>query len=303
MSSSTNRAVLTLSLGAVHISFAPVFVKLIGMEVLGPTAIGFWRVLLGAGILFAWALIRREPLKLPMRTLRLTMLAGALFCGDLFVWHRSILYSGAGMATILGNTQVFSTAILSFFIFKEKLTPRYFVAAVTGMVGVILLIGVGSDIEIAGRYLHGVLYGLATGLFYANYIVTLKSIGPLQSSGFLPIMAWTSLFAAVAFLAVIGFEKGRFLPPDLFSWLMLIVLALVAQSVGWWLISQSLSHVDGSRAGLLLLLQPVLATVWGMLFFAEWMTVLQIVGAVVTLAAIYFGSLRQRPRPIPVPNK
>jgi hypothetical protein len=29
-----------------------------------------------------------------------------------------------------------------------------------------------------------------------------------------------------------------------------------------------------------------------MLFFGEWMTVLQIVGAVITLTAIYFGSLR-----------
>jgi drug/metabolite transporter (DMT)-like permease len=287
----------------VHISFAPVFVKLIGMDVLGPTAIGFWRVLLGAGILFLWALLRREPLRLSARTLRLTMLAGALFCGDLFVWHRSILYSGAGMATILGNTQVFATAILSFFIFKEKLTLRYFLAAFTGMIGVILLIGVGSDIEIAGRYLHGVLYGLATGLFYANYIVTLKSVGSLQRSGFLPIMAWTSLFSAIAFLAVIAFEGGRFLPPDLFSWLMLIALALVAQTVGWWLIAQSLSHVDGSRAGLLLLLQPVLATVWGMLFFAEWMTALQIIGAVVTLVAIYLGSLRQRPRPTGIVKK
>ena len=297
MSSSTNRAVLTLSLGAIHISFAPVFVKLIGMEVLGPTAIGFWRVLIGAGILFLWAGVRKESLRLPARTMKLAILAGILFCGDLFVWHRSILYSGAGMATILGNTQVFSTAILSFFIFKEKLTLRYFLAALMGMIGVVLLIGIGSDIEIAGRYLHGVLYGLATGLFYANYIVTLKSVGPLQRSGFLPVMAWTSLFAAIAFLVVIPFEEGPFLPPDLFSWVMLLVLALVAQSVGWWLIAQSLSHVDGSRAGLLLLLQPVLATIWGMLFFAEWMTTLQTVGAVITLVAIYFGSLRQRIRP------
>ena len=206
------------------------------------------------------------------------------------------------MATILGNTQVFVTAILSFFIFKEKLTLRYFAAAITGMIGVVLLIGVGSDIVIAGRYLHGVIYGLATGLFYANFIVTIKAVGPQAQRQFLPFMAWLSVFSAIAFLVVIQVEGGQVMPPDLRSWLLLLALAIVAQSVGWWLISQSLPRVDGARAGLLLLTQPVLATVWGMLFFAEWMTILQIIGAIVTLTAIYFGSVRAKQSRTPAPN-
>jgi drug/metabolite transporter (DMT)-like permease len=47
-----------------------------------------------------------------------------------------------------------------------------------------------------------------------------------------------------------------------------------------------------SRAGLILLAQPALATVWGALFFDELLTARQAAGAVLTLAAIALGSRR-----------
>jgi hypothetical protein len=40
------QAVLLLSFGAICISFAAIFVKLLG-DTVGPTAIGFWRTLFG----------------------------------------------------------------------------------------------------------------------------------------------------------------------------------------------------------------------------------------------------------------
>ncbi|MEW5995163.1 MAG: EamA family transporter, partial [Candidatus Zixiibacteriota bacterium] len=60
----------------------------------------------------------------------------------------------------------------------------------------------------------------------------------------------------------------------------------------WWAIASSLPKINASRSGLALLLQPVLATVWGVLFFGEYLTPIQIAGALITLAAIYVGSVR-----------
>ena len=87
-------------------------------------------------------------------------------------------------------------------------------------------------------------------------------------------------------------EQQPTLPPTLAVWALLLLLALVAQSLGWWAISKSLVHVRGSVAGLLLLLQPVLATVWSVLLFGENLEPLQVLGALVTLGAIYVGSTR-----------
>jgi drug/metabolite transporter (DMT)-like permease len=44
---------------------------------------------------------------------------------------------------------------------------------------------------------------------------------------------------------------------------------------------------------LALLLQPTMATVWGFMFFSEILGPLQLLGAAVTLTAIYFGSIRK----------
>lgn len=287
---------LTLSAGAVCISFAGVFVKLLGMEKMGPTAIAFWRTLFGAAILFTWTALRNNRVTLPPVVAGWTILAGFIFFLDLFFWHRSILYAGVGMATILANTQVFGTAVLSFFIFKENLSVKFFAAAVCAIAGVSLLIGIGSDIEFSVRYLKGVAFGLLTGLVYAHYIITLKVAGQRQEKpSFLTLMAWTSLFSALFLGAAGSLEPGPLLPPDLSSTLLLFALALVAQVLGWWAIASSLPKIDASRGGLALLLQPVLASVWGVLFFGEYLTLIQIAGALITLAAIYVGSFRTKP--------
>ncbi len=82
------------------------------------------------------------------------------------------------------------------------------------------------------------------------------------------------------------------MPPNFHTWLSLFALGLVAQALGWRSISSSLPKLEVSHAALILLLQSVLATIWGMLLFQEYLTLVQIAGAVITLAAIYFGSIR-----------
>ena len=286
---------LVLMSGAVCVSFAAIFVKLIGEARLGPTAVGFWRTLFGGLILILLATAGRRRVVLNPRLFLFSLLAGFIFFLDLFFWHRSIYCSGAGMATVLANTQVFFTALLSFLVFRERLSVRFFASAAGAVIGITLLVGlIGEEITLTTRYLEGVAFGLATGIVYAHYLVTVKWSG---QNGNLPevvtFMAWTSLFAAM-FLGTAGLmEPGPMVPPDLQSLGLLLALAVVAQALGWCAITGSLRKLDASRAGLILLLQPTLAMVWGVLFFAEQLTFSQAVGAAVTLAAIYFGGLKK----------
>ncbi len=289
-----NRSTAQLVFGAVCISFAPIFVKMLGVDLMSPTAIGFWRTFTGAVFLFIIAFVRRRSLSISTTLIGWTALAGFLFAADLFFWHRSIVYSGAGIATILANTQVFGTTVLSFFIFKEKLSSKFLVAAVGAFGGVALLIGLGSNIELSGRYLRGVLYGLITGLAYANYLVTLKLAGQKQTlPDFVTLMAWVSLFTASLLGGATIIEDQGFFPPDFYSLFILMLLGLIPQTIGWWSISTGLAKANASQAGLILLLQPVLATIWGIMFFDERLTLMQMLGAVLTLLAIYLGSLFQ----------
>jgi drug/metabolite transporter (DMT)-like permease len=288
------RAHLILILGATCVSFAPILVKAIGTDV-GLTAIGFWRMSIGGLALFLLAALLGRPLTLSAAGYRWAVLAGFLFFLDLTVWHRSIMYAGAGMSTVLANTQVFATAVFGYLLFREKLSLRFWAAAVSAIGGVTLLVGVAADISFDSVYLRGIAYGLLTGMVYASYLITLKRAGQSDSRpDYITFMAWTAIFSSLFLGVKAAFESGAFFPTGAYSLGVLILLALIVQALGWWAIFSSLSQLEASRTGLILLLQPTLATVWGVLIFAEYLTISQVAGAVITLTAIYIGSAYRR---------
>lgn len=277
------------------ISFSPVFVKIAAGHGVGPTAIGFWRTLIGCVILFVMAKGMGRPLLLPWVTLRFALLAGFFFFIDLYAWHRSIIYTGAGMATILANTQVFATTVFSYFVFSERVTGKFMAAAIAAFAGVCLLVGIGSaDVQFTPSYTKGILFGLATGLAYAGSLICMKKgMVRLAREDAVVLMAWFSLFSAL-FLGVAGFaENDQFVPSGWQAVVSVVALGLMVQVLGWWTITSVISRVKTAQAGLILLLQPTLATLWGALLFAELLTPMQIAGAVVTLAAMYVGSTQR----------
>ncbi len=296
------KSLLALAFGALCISFAPIFVKMIDNATLGPTAIAFWRTLFGAIILFGWAVVGGKQIKLPKEVLLLSLIAGLIFCCDLFVWHRSILFAGAGIATILGNTQVFWMALIGVVFFSEKLSTTYLISVCMAFIGVVLLVGVGSFQEFSSQYMKGIVFGLMTGVFYSGYITFVKKAGHTNHAiSFLTLMAWTSLFSALFLGSAMIIESDPYMPRDMYTWGVLLALAFVAQALGWWVISKTLPKIKASQSGIVLLLQPTLATVWGVIFFAEQLQLLQIIGAGLTLTAIYFGSVRnhnQKAKPL-----
>jgi drug/metabolite transporter (DMT)-like permease len=183
------------------------------------------------------------------------------------------------------------------------LSPRFLAAAFAAFAGVVLLAGLGSNVELSRHYLGGVGLGIATGLAYAWYILSLQratgggrpsaaaaTLDPLTSS--MRVLGWVALIGAV-FLGASGLVEGEVvLPPTTRAWLALGGLAAIVQVVGWIAISSGLRRAPASRAALVLLLQPALATGWGFVFFDERLQVLQLVGAAITLSAIYVGTRR-----------
>lgn len=302
-----SRALALVGLGAASISFAPILVKAAVGQGVGPTAIAMWRVLIAASVLLLFAALRwgRRTI-LPRRALVMALIAGVTFAADLWVWHRAIVRIGAGMATILGNTQVFWTAIFGRVLFREPLTWRFAGAAAMAFAGVALLAGVGSSVEMSSDYLVGVGLGLATGVAYGAYIISLRhsnsvfteevgqdsGLGPLARAAL--ILAWVMVVAGGLLAAIAALEGHAAAPSTNAAWLEIVALALGVQIAGWVLISSALPRLPAARGALMLLLQPTLAAVWGALIFAEDLAPLQLCGAALTLAGVYVGSTPSR---------
>lgn len=292
------RALIILVFGAVAISFSPVIAKLLGRESLGPTAIAFWRTFIGGTALLAVALFRKQTMKLAKAPLLWCLFTGFVFSLDLNFWHRAILFIGAGMATLVGNTHVFVTATVSHFMFKDRLTRRFLIAAPAAVFGLALLVGVFSQkVTFTPDYAQGVMFSLFTALLYAAYMVGLKKATIHKSSpGPAAIMAWICLSAAF-FLAIgSALVAEPFWPPDKTAVGYLLILGIIGQAVAWWGIAWAMKRIAVHHAALILLLQPVLAIHWGVLFFNEALASSQVIGAVITLSAIYIGSFKKKRR-------
>jgi len=294
---------LGVVLGAVAISFAPVFVEAIEPADLGPTGIALGRTAIGAVLLAVLACWRGETLRPTPRGAALALLAGALFAGDLWVWHRSIRLVGGGMATILGNTQVFWVALAGVAFLGERAGRRLLWAIPLALGGIALLTGVLAGEDAPRADPTGVALGLATGLFYATYILVIRRaqreegrLGPVGH------MVWVSLGCAVTSAVLAALDGTRVLPERAGTWAALAGVAILGQGAGWVTLATFLPRIPAARASLLLLLQPVGAVLWAALLFQRVLTPLQGVGAALALLAIYVGSTAGYPRRSPRPG-
>ncbi|MCB0405491.1 MAG: DMT family transporter [Bdellovibrionales bacterium] len=277
---------LRLFLGALCIGFAPVFVKLVTLP---PSLIGFYRCLFAASALFVLSRGQRPS---PRTKHAWVIAAGFVFALDLYVWHRAVLFAGAGLGTILGNTQVFYTSLFGLFFLGERLRLRFWFAVALAFAGVYLLVGFHSTPS--EHYWAGVSFGIVTGIAYALYILCMRQAEAQSGLTSGQLLAEVSLVCAAVLFVVCVSEHSLRLPSGA-EWGWLVALAGVAQIAGWWLISGSLRTVPVSQAGLILLTQPTVATLLGALLFGEALGLAQISGALLTFGAIYLGATGRRP--------
>lgn len=273
------------------ISFSPVFVALADV---GPTMAGFYRNLFGGIFLLILVVARGDRLWVGIRPFMMAAVCGVLFAADLTFWHRSIHYVGPGLATIIGNFQVFFLAAFGIVVFREKPGWRYIVSVPLAILGLFLIVGVDWS-QLEGNYKLGVLCGLATALTYAAFLLILQNAQSqarrLSATANLCVI---SLISA-AVMGVEGSVQGESFPiPNLQTWGSLLAYGVICQGLGWIVISRALVNVEASRAGLILLLQPTLAFIWDVLFFARPTGVVDAVGAFIALVAIYFGGSREK---------
>lgn len=279
-----------LLFGAVVISFSAVFVKLAGVP---PAVSAFYRMFFGGLTLLAMLAVTGN-LSAVRRGLAWPALACAFFfSADLLCWHASINYIGPGLATLVGNFQVFLITIVA--AVQARRLPRIGFLAAMGLAvaGLYLVVGRGFAGQ-TPEFRLGVGYGLATAVFYGLFILTLKTaVTDRGRAGPMAAMAVLSLAGAVLLAPVALLGGDSLALPTTTSLLSLLGLGVIGQGVGWLAISTGLAGVRPALAGLILLLQPTLSYVWDVSFFGKATGPVELAGVALALAGIYLGSLRR----------
>lgn len=283
-------ALSALILGAIAISFAPIFVK---SSEIGPAATAFHRMLLSLPFFVAVHFSRPRATRWETASLRtpvtyaLLMLTGAFFAADLAVWHWSIELTTVANATLLGNAAPIFVAVAAWALLGEVISVRLIIGLVIAAAGTVLVVGAsfGGHGSVLGDAL-----GLVAACFYAGYMICVKLLR--RSVATLDIMMWSGL-TAVPILLVVALVSGESLiAMTLAGWLILVGLALISHIIGQSLIAFSLAHLAASFSSLTLLIQPVGAAVLAWLILGEGLRTQQALGGIAVLIGIILA--RQR---------
>ncbi|OBQ46584.1 hypothetical protein SP90_11780 [Halodesulfovibrio spirochaetisodalis] len=282
---------IAVPIGALIISFSPVLVRL---TTVSPDSSAFYRVLFGGITLMIISIARREKISVPLKIWGLVALTGVFFAIDLQCWHRSIGYVGPGLATILGNLQVFATAAFGAILFKEIISKRLIVALPLAVIGLFLLIGLDIN-QMYSHILWGLFFGILTALSYSCYLICLRQSQSTEKK--LPLFANMGIISLLTALSVgismysTGDSFAITTPHD---WLYLIMYGVFCQGIGWAFISKGLPNLPAAIAGLLMLLQPALAFVWDVVLFNRPTGTYGLFGVALVLFAIGMGIYGQQ---------
>lgn len=223
--------------------------------------------------------------------------AGIFLFLDVVAWNRSILFVGSGLATLLGNFQVFFVSIFGMLFFKEKLTLKYILSLFMALSGLFLLIS-NNQFDIDTNFSKGVWLGLVTSFFYALFILVLKRAQSTKSkeekSSTYSNLFFIYFFTALSFAILMRSSGQSFIINDKVTFLSLFSSGILSSFLGWILISSSIAKVKISIAGLILLLQPVFSYIWEITFFNKVVGKIELLGATIALIAIYIGTIQKQ---------
>lgn len=286
---SSNRAVLELTIGGLMLSLSALAVAFANI---GAGGAGFYRMLIASVLFYLLLKVRKVPASLAHpKARRYTALAGVFLAIDLILWHHSIYIVGPGIGSILTNCQVFFMTLLGFCLLKEK-PSMYFVASISlAFVGLYLLLlpEMGSALG-----MQGVIYGVLSGLAYAVCVYYLKVTTQLPQAGGDKIaqMLHLSLWAAGVMLGYALLRGESLAINDQQTLYMLVIYGVLVQFVGWLMVNRSIGAISLGLAGLILLLEPVITYFIDVAFLGKASSALQITGALVTVVAVYIGSIK-----------
>jgi drug/metabolite transporter (DMT)-like permease len=231
------------------------------------------------------------------------------------LWTISVALNGAAIATVLAYCSAAFTALLGWWLLKERLDWAKFLAVVLCLGGCILVSG-ALDPAAWSINLAGILTGILSGLGYAAYSLMGRSAA---QRGLNP---WTTLFYtfsfATVFLLFFNLLPGGTVPgtgsraSDIFwlgnalsGWLILFLLAAGPTVTGFGLYNVSLSYLPSSVANLIATLEPAFTATTAYFLLGERLNGIQIGGSLMILAGVIFlriyegwlaGQIRSNPQ-------
>jgi drug/metabolite transporter (DMT)-like permease len=251
-----------------------------------PTQVVAIRAISAMFFLLMFALIKNpQVLKINISDSKYFIGTG-IFSIVLFNWclFHAIQETSISIASILLYTAPAFVTIFSRVLFKEYLTPRKILSLITTLIGCSFVIGILPNSN-ESMTLYGVMLGLGSGVFYALYSIFGKFA--LIKYDTLTVTVYTFIFAAATVTPFSGLWTVLPLFRSLEVWLYILGLGFLSTMLAYTLYTKGLNFIESSRASIIATVEPVVATIVGILLFNEKLSFWQYFGILLVILAVF----------------
>jgi DME family drug/metabolite transporter len=251
---------------------------------MSPLVVGVARLAIAGVVLAALARLR-GPLRVARADVLPCLTMGACMAVYQATFFTATVAIGVAVTALIAICSApLMIAVLARATLGERLSSRGVLALALGVIGAALLIaGPRAVVGVQRHFVAGVVLALTAGLAYALYVVLAKA--SLARTAPLPLAAVTFLVGA-AWLAPVLLTTHHPARQLAMGWPVLLYLGVVATGLAYAAYTIGLGAVPAAAAGIVALLEPLTATVLGMVLFGERLGAVGIAGAVLLVSAV-----------------
>lgn len=248
-----------------------------------PIVVSFYRGAIGLVFVLAWLAVRPRGSGLASRRLWFwSAIAGVGVAGNFAFYFVSIAEGSVAVAATLMYCAPVFVYLVSFVLRLEKPTLFKWAAIAMVMLGVMLLTGI-YEVGAGDVTLIAAGAGLLSGLFYTVFIFGFKYAAPHGSPQAILVIA----FAVLATLLIgLGDTDQTVAVLGTSSWLLFAVLGVLGAGLSFILYVVGLNHTTPALASIVAMVEPVTASLFGVVVLGESLAALQILGAVLILVTV-----------------
>lgn len=261
-----------------------------------PVVVSFYRGVIGLLFVLGWLALRPRGSGLASRRLWFwSAIAGVGVAGNFTFYFISIANGSVAVAATLMYCAPVFVYLVSFTLKLERPTLPKWVAIAMVMLGIVLLTGIyeigsGDVTPIAAGA------GLLSGLSYAVFIFGFKYAAPHGSPQAILVIAFAVLAAILIWLGDADQAVAVLKTP---SWPLFMFLGVFGAGLSFFFYIVGLKHTAPAVASIVAMIEPVTASLFGVVVLNESLAMLQIFGmglilATVTALSVY-SSIQSEP--------
>lgn len=191
---------------------------------------------------------------------------------------------GVAMGSVLLYTAPIFVSILSRLLFKEEINARKGISLVINLLGCFIMV-TGGDLSVLKVSGIGILLGIGAGFFYAMVTIlgkfTSDEVDPFTMVFYNFLFGWISLALISNPIPKIAAVS------DLHFWLLAFGYGLIPTVGSYLFYMNGISHdVELSRVPIIASVEPIIATIIGLLVFGENITLVNALGLIIVLFSI-----------------